>query len=75
MGFPLVGQGRIELPTYGLGNRRSVQLSYDPEMNADIISKSAADMADDFAGRPFVINDPKIRPSHGGSLYRDMKMH
>ena len=26
----LVGQGRIELPTYGLGNRRSVQLSYYP---------------------------------------------
>ena len=27
----MVGQGRIELPTYGLGNRRSVQLSYYPE--------------------------------------------
>ena len=26
----MVGLGRIELPTYGLGNRRSVQLSYNP---------------------------------------------
>ena len=26
----MVGLGRIELPTYGLGNRRSVQLSYSP---------------------------------------------
>jgi hypothetical protein len=39
-------------------------------MNADIIPKSAADLADDFARRPFVINDPKIRPSHGGSFNR-----
>src|SRR5260370_40975396 len=26
----LVGLGRVELPTYGLGNRRSIQLSYSP---------------------------------------------
>jgi hypothetical protein len=25
-----VGLGRVELPTYGLGNRRSIQLSYSP---------------------------------------------
>ena len=36
--FPLgklVGLGRIELPTYGLGNRRSVQLSYSPASNIE----------------------------------------
>ncbi len=37
MGFPLVGQGRIELPTYGLGNRRSVQLSYYPVKSGNMI--------------------------------------
>ena len=26
----MVGLGRVELPTYGLGNRRSIQLSYRP---------------------------------------------
>ena len=26
----IVGLGRVELPTYGLGNRRSIQLSYSP---------------------------------------------
>lgn len=26
----LVGLGRFELPTYGLGNRRSIHLSYSP---------------------------------------------
>ena len=26
----LVGLGRVELPTYGLGNRRSIHLSYSP---------------------------------------------
>jgi hypothetical protein len=25
-----VGLGRVELPTYGLGNRRSIHLSYSP---------------------------------------------
>src|SRR5258707_13900801 len=27
----MVGLGRLELPTYGLGNRRSIHLSYSPE--------------------------------------------
>ena len=26
----MVGLGRVELPTYGLGNRRSIHLSYSP---------------------------------------------
>ena len=26
----VVGLGRFELPTYGLGNRRSIHLSYSP---------------------------------------------
>ena len=26
----MVGLGRFELPTYGLGNRRSIHLSYSP---------------------------------------------
>jgi hypothetical protein len=26
-----VGLGRLELPTYGLGNRRSIHLSYSPK--------------------------------------------
>src|SRR5262245_12133105 len=26
----MVGLGRLELPTYGLGNRRSIHLSYSP---------------------------------------------
>jgi hypothetical protein len=29
----MVGLGRLELPTYGLGNRRSIHLSYSPEAN------------------------------------------
>jgi hypothetical protein len=28
----MVGLGRFELPTYGLGNRRSIHLSYSPEV-------------------------------------------
>ena len=32
-GISVVGQGRLELPTYGLGNHRSVQLSYCPVKN------------------------------------------
>ena len=28
----MVGLGRVELPTYGLGNRRSIHLSYSPIM-------------------------------------------
>ncbi len=31
-GRKVVGLGRVELPTYGLGNRRSIQLSYSPEI-------------------------------------------
>ena len=27
----MVGLGRLELPTYGLGNRRSIHLSYSPK--------------------------------------------
>jgi hypothetical protein len=27
-----VGLGRVELPTYGLGNRRSIHLSYSPAL-------------------------------------------
>ena len=29
----MVGLGRFELPTYGLGNRRSIHLSYSPINN------------------------------------------
>ena len=29
----MVGLGRLELPTYGLGNRRSIHLSYSPFNN------------------------------------------
>ena len=29
----MVGLGRLELPTYGLGNRRSIHLSYSPINN------------------------------------------
>ena len=47
----MVGPGRIELPTSSLGNSRSVQLSYDPEMNG-IIPKSVADLAYFFALMP-----------------------
>ena len=28
----MVGLGRLELPTYGLGNRRSIHLSYSPDV-------------------------------------------
>jgi hypothetical protein len=31
----MVGLGRVELPTYGLGNRRSIHLSYSPDSLSD----------------------------------------
>jgi hypothetical protein len=31
----MVGLGRLELPTYGLGNRRSIHLSYSPVKNPE----------------------------------------
>ena len=34
----MVGLGRLELPTYGLGNRRSIHLSYSPESDPQIIT-------------------------------------
>src|SRR6266481_5592520 len=34
----MVGLGRLELPTYGLGNRRSIHLSYSPESDPEIIT-------------------------------------
>ena len=33
-----MGLGRLELPTYGLGNRRSIHLSYSPESDPQIIT-------------------------------------
>jgi hypothetical protein len=31
-----MGLGRVELPTYGLGNRRSIQLSYSPAVRKSL---------------------------------------
>jgi hypothetical protein len=36
-----VGLGRLELPTYGLGNRRSIHLSYSPESDPQIITEDS----------------------------------
>jgi hypothetical protein len=33
----LVGLGRVELPTYGLGNRRSIHLSYSPGSSVRLV--------------------------------------
>jgi hypothetical protein len=33
----MVGLGRVELPTYGLGNRRSIHLSYSPVIRVRIV--------------------------------------
>ena len=33
----VVGLGRVELPTYGLGNRRSIHLSYSPVADSSMI--------------------------------------
>ncbi len=33
----MVGLGRVELPTYGLGNRRSIHLSYSPVMRIGLV--------------------------------------
>ena len=44
MAFELVGQGRLELPTYGLGNHRSVQLSYCPSKTAEMIAYLVGDV-------------------------------
>lgn len=41
MGFDMVGQGRLELPTPGLGNQCSVQLSYCPMPNGAYDTKYA----------------------------------
>src|SRR6266404_7655876 len=35
----MVGLGRLELPTYGLGNRRSIHLSYSPESDPQIMTE------------------------------------
>jgi hypothetical protein len=37
----MVGLGRLELPTYGLGNRRSIHLSYSPESDLQIITEDS----------------------------------
>jgi hypothetical protein len=37
----MVGLGRLELPTYGLGNRRSIHLSYSPESDPQIITEDS----------------------------------
>ena len=34
----MVGLGRLELPTYGLGNRRSIHLSYSPAVDNKKVS-------------------------------------
>jgi hypothetical protein len=34
----MVGLGRFELPTYGLGNQRSIHLSYSPEIDTKKVS-------------------------------------
>jgi hypothetical protein len=45
IGRRLMGLGRVELPTYGLGNRRSIHLSYSP---ADaILSELSGDSTQD----------------------------
>ena len=44
-----MGQGRLELPTYGLGNHRSVQLSYCPKKHCDIIANFRFQFHRDFA--------------------------
>jgi hypothetical protein len=33
----MVGLGRVELPTYGLGNRRSIHLSYSPVIGVRLV--------------------------------------
>src|ERR1700722_3979015 len=33
----VVGLGRVELPTYGLGNRRSIHLSYSPVIDVRLV--------------------------------------
>ena len=33
----MVGLGRVELPTYGLGNRRSIHLSYSPVIRIRLV--------------------------------------
>ena len=32
-----MGLGRVELPTYGLGNRRSIHLSYSPAIGVRLV--------------------------------------
>jgi hypothetical protein len=65
----LVGLGRVELPTYGLGNRRSIHLSYSP---ASTEYHSAASCLSDpyhgwLASRRAVINPLGIQGVPAGS--------
>ena len=41
-----MGLGRVELPTYGLGNRRSIHLSYSP------VEAILSELRWIFSGRP-----------------------
>jgi hypothetical protein len=43
-----MGLGRVELPTYGLGNRRSIHLSYSP---SEAILSDLSDKVADESGR------------------------
>ena len=44
----MVGQGRLELPTPGLGNQCSVQLSYCPVADGEYDTKYSLHMLGDF---------------------------
>jgi hypothetical protein len=58
----MVGLGRVELPTNGLGNRCSIHLSYRPDRVPAILSRVAS-AASNFHSRNTLPGSPKTKAS------------
>ena len=58
----MVGLGRVELPTYGLGNRRSIHLSYSPMLLSPKFNMHLGRSRNnlDIADFPTVVNSQEI---------------
>jgi hypothetical protein len=68
----VVGLGRVELPTYGLGNRRSIHLSYSPVSDWSYFTSFRKKEAEQFKWRDpsnrenFVLQAETLRRGEAG---------